>query len=175
MVGKFVLVLRGPAGAGKTTLAEAIRARVGGGVVAVIETDIFNWQIVPGETDKRLVYDNVLTLSANYLRAGRSVIVAGLILRSEEAGAINRLRGLAAAHRAGYHEFYSAAPRALVRARNRERLKDVPDEWVARWWKAAEADRLAMRPPLAELDMRIDVAALAEDVLHRLDLADSSE
>lgn len=45
------------------------------GRVAVVDTDLFQWEIVPGEPDKRLVFSNVLLLAHNYLRHGYDLVL----------------------------------------------------------------------------------------------------
>lgn len=91
---QFCLILRGPAGAGKSTLARSIQEAFPQ-KVAVIDTDIFSWQIVPGEDDKELVYENIVSLASSYLRRGHSLIVEGLIISAEERGALEELRPFA--------------------------------------------------------------------------------
>jgi len=86
--------LRGPAGAGKSSLAEALRQELGY-PAAAIDTDLFNWTIVPGESNKRVVYDNLCLLAESYLRYGYDVVISGLILTYEEQGALASLRAKA--------------------------------------------------------------------------------
>lgn len=101
----FVVALRGPAGAGKTTLAEAVR-EAAPGRAAIIDTDPFQWEIVPREPDKRLVYSNALLPAHNYLRNGYGVVLSGLIPTREEAGAMEELRGFACAHDAPFLDLH---------------------------------------------------------------------
>ena len=56
-VPQFCIILRGPAGAGKSVLAHEVQERCTT-KTALIDTDIFNWTIVPGEDDKAVVYEN---------------------------------------------------------------------------------------------------------------------
>ncbi|WP_165977803.1 AAA family ATPase [Nonomuraea diastatica] len=168
----FLIILRGPAGAGKTTLARALQSKVDDGL-AVVDTDMFSWQTVPGEPDKALVYRNVTTVARNYLQCRRSVIVAGLIITSEEAGAIDQLRRDAQADGVTFLDFYCWAPRSTVVERNQARRKNVPEEWVARWWHEAETDKRNVAWPLIELDMRRELPSLVHHVLDTVTAAQS--
>jgi predicted kinase len=163
-----LIVLRGPAGAGKTTLARSVQAEADR-LTAVIDTDIFNWEIVPGESNKELVFRNVVMLAENYLRYGYDVIVCGLIVTSEELGAMDRLRKLALIHNAVFADFYCAAPRDVVLERSRARLKDVPEDSVLQWWELAESDRENVEWNLIELDMRNDLPTLTAQVFVALE------
>lgn len=163
---QFLIILRGPAGSGKTSLARAVQGRAGGGL-AVIDTDIFSWQIVPGESDKRLVFGNTVMVAGNYLAAGRCVIVCGLIISAEEAGNMRRLRQLAITHGAAFRDFYCAVPPDLAVERNHGRRgdKNLPESCVRQWWDDAERDRRNVEWELTEIDMRKDLTTLADEVL----------
>lgn len=164
---QFLVVLRGPAGAGKSTLARAIQRAIKT-KTAVIDTDIFNWQIRPGEDNKTVVYDNVAVITANYLRYGYNVIVEGLIITTEERGGIQRLRGLAALHRAIFLDFYCWVPLETALQRNRLRDKNVPSASIEEWWQLAEADKRRVSWPLIEVDMTDDTEHSVTRVLGRL-------
>ena len=137
---QFLVVLRGPAGVGKTTLAKSVQAAADQRI-ATIDTDLFNWEIVPGEPDKALVYRNLVMLAESYLRSRYSVIISGLILSSEEAGAMQKLRRFAASRGVIFLDFYCWASREVVVQRNRTRDKPVPEAAVLRWWEQAELDK----------------------------------
>ena len=164
---QFCAVLRGPAGAGKSTLARAVQAALTA-KVAVIDTDIFNWQIVPGEDDKDVVYENVVSLASAYLKHGYSVIVEGLILTDEERGAIARLREFAAGEQAAFADCYCSVPKdvALCRAERRERR--VSSDKISAWWDLAEADKRNVDRPLVEIDMTVAVSENVAAVLDEL-------
>ncbi len=163
-VPQFCIVFRGPAGAGKSTLAETVQRELSQ-KVAAIDTDIFNWRIVPGEDDKEVVYENVVTLAANYLRRGYSVVIEGLIITSEEMGAISTLRELATAGGATFLDFYCHVPRRIALRRNRGRDRGVSDQMIEEWWDLAEADKKNVQWPLVELDMTVDRQRCAAQVL----------
>ena len=161
---QFLVVLRGPAGVGKTTLAKSVQAAAAQRV-ATIDTDLFNWEIVPGEPDKALVYRNLVMLAESYLRSHYSVIISGLILSSEEAGAMQMLRRFAASRGVIFLDFYCWASREVVVQRNRTRDKPVPEAAVLRWWKQAELDKPNVAWGLTSLDMRVALAPLTDQVL----------
>ena len=168
---QFCAVLRGPAGAGKSTLARALQAALAA-KVAVIDTDIFNWQIVPGEDDKDVVYENVLSLASTYMKHGYSVIVEGLILTDEERGAIARLSHLAAGRGVSFADFYCSVPKdvALCRAERRER--QVSSDAISAWWERGEEDKRNVAWALVEIDMTLAVSESVAAVLGRLTLLD---
>lgn len=161
---QFLVVLRGPAGVGKTTLAKSVQATAAQRL-ATIDTDLFNWEIVPGEPDKALVYRNLVMLAESYLRSHYSVIISGLILSSEEAGAMQKLRRFAASRSVIFLDFYCWAARGVVIRRNRTRDKPVPEAAVLRWWEQAELDKPNVAWELITLDMSAALAPLTGQVL----------
>ena len=167
---QFLIVLRGPAGAGKTTLAKSIQSAAHQ-LVATIDSDLFSWEIVPGEADKTLVYGNLLMLCENYIRSGYSVVISGLIISSEEAGKMQEIRRLATSRGIIFFDFYCWAPRELVVQRNRARDKDVPEDSVIRWWALAEWDKRNVAWELKTLDMTAELAFLTSQVLASIDEA----
>lgn len=162
------MVLRGPAGVGKSTLAAAVRDALGY-PTAVIDTDMFNWTIVPGESNKRVVYDNVLLLAESYLRYGYDLVVSGLILSSEERGAIAALRAKAQLLGHGCWDFCCTAPLDVTFRRHLARGRDVPVELIEKWWHEAEADRATITWPVHELDMRLPVERNVRRILDLLE------
>ena len=167
---QFLVVLRGPAGVGKTTLAKSVQATADQRV-ATIDTDLFNWEIVPGESDKALVYRNLVMLAENYLRSRYSVIISGLVISSEEAGAMQKLRRFAASRSVIFLDFYCWASRELVVQRNRARDKQVPEAAVLRWWEQAELDKPNVAWELTTLDMRAALVPLTDQVLATVEAA----
>lgn len=153
MADRRLVVLRGPAGAGKSSLAEALRQELGY-PAAAIDTDLFNWMIVPGESNKRVVYDNLCLLAESYLRYGYDVIVSGLILTHEEQGALAALRAKVGLLGGGYWDFYCHVPLDMAMRRSAERDRDVPAEWIHKWWHDAREDLSAVSWPVHELDMQ---------------------
>ena len=167
---QFLVVLRGPAGVGKTTLAKSVQATADQRV-ATIDTDLFNWEIVPGESDKALVYRNLVMLAENYLRSRYSVIISGLVISSEEAGAMQKLRRFAASRSVIFLDFYCWVSRELVVQRNRARDKQVPEAAVLRWWEQAELDKPNVAWELTTLDMRAALVPLTDQVLATVEAA----
>ena len=161
---QFLIVLRGPAGVGKTTLAKSVQAAANQRI-ATIDTDLFNWEIVPGEPDKALVYRNLVMLAESYLRSRYSVIISGLILSSEEAGTMQELLRFAASRGVIFLDFYCWASREVVVRRNRTRDKPVPEAAVLRWWEQAELDKPNVAWEFVTLDMSAALALLTSQVL----------
>ncbi len=167
---QFLVVLRGPAGVGKTTLAKSVQATAAQRV-ATIDTDLFNWEIVPGEPDKALVYRNLVMLAESYLRSHHSVIISGLILSSEEAGAMQKLRRFAASRGVIFLDFYCRASREVVVQRNRTRDKQVSEAAILRWWEQAELDKPNVAWELIILDMNAALVLLTDQVLATVEAA----
>ena len=166
---QFCIILRGPAGAGKSALAREIQVRCSS-KTAVIGTDLFNWTIVPGEDDKAVVYENVVALARNYLHRGYNVMIEGLIISSEERGALEAVHQIAAAEDVPVVEFYCHVPKDVALKRSTERSKNVPSQTIEQWWDLAEADRASVQVQLIELDMTADLDAVATSVLDTLTL-----
>jgi len=160
---QFCVILRGPAGAGKSSLAREVQ-RLCSSKTAVIDTDLFNWTIVPGEDDKAVVYENVVWLAGNYLRHAYNVIIEGLILSSEERGALEPLRELARHRPASVVDFYCWVPEDEALRRNEGRDKGVNAEQIREWWELAEADRARIQESTIELDMTDPPETLAQRV-----------
>ena len=173
---QFLIILRGPAGAGKSTLAKVIQSTINTAsttdrIVATIDTDLFNWEIVPGESNKALVFKNLSTLSQNYLLAGYSVIISGLIITTEELGALGKLRQYVIDRQIAFIDFYCSASLDLVLERNLNREKDVPTESVRAWWHLAEADKANVIWDLNILDMNRTLPYLTAEVLSKIEAA----
>ena len=167
---QFLVVLRGPAGVGKTTLAKSVQATAAQRV-ATIDTDLFNWEIVPGEPDKALVYRNLVMLAESYLRSRYSAIISGLILSSEEEGAMQKLRRFAASRGVIFLDFHCSASREVVVQRNRTRDKQVPEATMLRWWEQAELDKPNVAWELIILDMNAALVLLTDQVLATVEAA----
>ncbi len=168
-VSQFCVILRGPAGAGKSSLAREVQ-RLCSFKTAAIDTDLFNWTIVPGEDDKATVYENVVALATNYLHRGYNVIIEGLIISSEERGALDAVHQIANAEGVPVVEFYCQVPKDVALKRSSGRNKHVPSQEVEQWWDLAEADRANVRVQLVELDMTADLDVLAASVLDTVTL-----
>ena len=169
LVPQFCIILRGPAGSGKSTLAKEIQRRCPT-KTAVIGTDIFNWLIVPGEDDKAVVYENVVALSSNYLRRNYNVIIEGLIVSSEEQGALEDVRKLAVESRVIVLDFYCRVLKDVALQRNERRGKGVEPRQIEGWWDLAEADKANVSVPLIDLDMETELGDVATKVLDTVTL-----
>ena len=163
-VPQFCIILRGPAATGKSTLAQEIQERCTS-KTAWIDTDLFNWTIVPGEDDKAVVYENVVMLAENYLRRGYNVIIEGLIISSEERGMLAKVRGAARECQAVVGDFYCSVPKDEALRRNKARAKAVSAREIAKWWDLAEADRENISVAVLELNLTLSQATVAAQVL----------
>lgn len=159
-----LVVLRGPAGVGKSTLAAALRDELGYPAAAV-DTDMFNWAIVPGESNKQVVYENVCLLVESYLRHGYDVVVSGLIFGYEEQGALASLRAKAPLLGATYWDFYCHAPLDVAMRRSADRLYDVDAELVAIWWHEAREDVSSVPWSVRELDMQRPIETNVQEIM----------
>lgn len=164
---QFCIILRGPAGAGKSALAKELQVRCSS-KTAVIGTDLFNWTIVPGEDDKAAVYENVVALVTNYLHRSYNVIIEGLIISSEEQGAMEAVHQIANAEGVPVVEFYCQVPKDIALKRSSQRSKNVPSQTIEQWWDLAETDKATVNVQLVELDMTADLDAVATSVLDTL-------
>ncbi len=169
MPAQFCIILRGPAASGKSTLAREIQRR-SPSKTAVIDTDLFNWSIVPGEDNKAVVFENVVALSSNYLRRNYNVIVEGLIVSSEERGALEQVRKLALQRQAIVVDFYCRVSKDVALARNEGRGKGIEPRQIEEWWDLAEADKANAPASLIELDMDDEVGDVATKVLDTVTL-----
>ncbi|MEX0786848.1 MAG: AAA family ATPase, partial [Dehalococcoidia bacterium] len=106
----------------------------------------------------------------NYLHRGYNVIVEGLIISSEERGALDAVHQIADAEGVPVVHFYCQLPKDLALKRSTERNKNVPSHQVEQWWDLAEADRANVRVQLVELDMTAHLDALANSVLQAVTL-----
>lgn len=167
------IVLRGPGGAGKTTLGEALRSALGY-PSALIDTDLFNWTTVPGESNKRVVFDAVRSLAEVYIRNGYNVMVAGLILTDEECGGIELLASASRFYGHSFHDFYCEIDLATAVERSNSRDREIPAADIERWWSAAKNDVESVRWPVHHLDMLRPVADLVTEVLRVTDRGETS-
>jgi predicted kinase len=170
-VRRRVVVLRGPAGVGKSTLAAALRDTLGY-PTAAIDTDLFNWAIVPGESNKQVVYDNLGLLAESYLRYDYDVVISGLILTAEERGALASLRAKAGLLGGSYTEVYCHATLDTTLQRHADRGRDVDPALIEDWWHLARADVSAVPWKVHELDMEQPLAVNVQNVLRLLQRTD---
>lgn len=166
------IVLRGPGGAGKTTLGEALRSELGY-PSALIDTDMFNWTTVPGESNKRVVFDAVRSLAEVYIRNGYNVIVCGLILTNEDCGGIELLAAAARFYGHSFHDFYCDVGLETAVERSNGRDRDIPAADIERWWVAARDDVENVAWSVHRLQMSRSVADLVTEVLQATEPAET--
>ncbi|WP_285479534.1 kinase [Amycolatopsis sp. NBRC 101858] len=131
-----LVVLRGPSGAGKTTVATAVRARLGHGV-ALVQQDVLRRVVlrehdVPGGLNIALI----ATVCRFSLDAGYHVILEG-ILTAARYGPM--LRRLAADHRGHTTFFYFDVPFAetVRRHATRPQAEEFTAEDMHGWYAAS--------------------------------------
>lgn len=159
-----VIVLRGPAGAGKSTLAVAVQQALGY-PTAHLDTDVLNWQFVPGEPNKYVVFGVLQQITTAYLAHGYHVVIAGTIPSTEEAGALTAISAAAKFHRHGYIEFFCDAPVATCVSRASGRGRDVSPADIERWWHQSRFDLANLPPEVTVLDMTLPLERNVETVL----------
>lgn len=149
-----VIILRGPSGVGKSTLAVAVQEALGY-PTAHPDTDVLNWQFVPGESNKYVVFDVLQQLTAAYLGHSYHVVIAGTIPAREEAGALAAIRAAALFHGHRYGEFFCDAPLATCVERASGRGRDVRPDDIARWWHESRHDLANLTPGVTVLDLSL--------------------
>ena len=162
------IVLRGPGGAGKTTLGEGLRSALGY-PSALIDTDMFNWMTVPGESNKRVVFDAVRSLAEVYIRNGYNVIVCGLILTDEDRGGVELLASASRFYGHSFDDFYCDVDLVTAVQRADARDRDIPAADIERWWAAAREDVENVPWPVHRLQMSRTITELVIDVLRASD------
>ncbi|MFJ7216552.1 kinase [Amycolatopsis sp. NPDC098790] len=130
-------MLRGPSGAGKTTVATAVRARLGRGV-ALVQQDVLRRVVlrehdVPGGLNIALI----ATVCRFSLDAGYHVVLEG-ILTAARYGPM--MRQLAADHRGRTSFFYFDVPFAetVRRHATRPQATEFTSEDMRGWYPASE-------------------------------------
>lgn len=164
MRGMRTIVLRGPGGAGKTTLGEALRSELGY-PSALIDTDMFNWATVPGETNKQVVFDAMRSMAEVYIRNRYNVIVCGLILTDEDHGGIELLASASLFYGHSFHDFYCDVDLETAVERSNRRDRAIPEADIQRWWSAARKDVEKVPWKVDRLKMSRSVPDLVTDVL----------
>lgn len=106
----------------------------------MIDTDLFNWTTVPGESNKRVVFDAVRSVAEVYLRNEYNVIVSGLILTDEDRGGIELLASVSRFYGHSFHDFYCEVDLDTAVERSNGRDRQIPAADIERWWSAARDD-----------------------------------
>lgn len=166
MIGLAFVVVRGPALAGKTTIARRLAERLPGKAALISQDDLATrWIVrhdddVPAETE--LVYRQIRLLAASYLRGGYHIVVDGAFALERE--------GVAALHESDLRELLAlvatiqhvrpllvavTAPLRVLRERARE-----SERWDER---AAEAMYRAFEAGASRSPVTLDTSRLAPD------------
>jgi predicted kinase len=127
--GRMLVVLRGNACSGKSTIAEELRSRLTNAKAAVIHTELFYWGIVHGDSPE-VAMENTRSLVDTYLRNGYHVVVEGTLSRRDERGDlyVNGLMRLAEKHETRALMFFLEASYAELERREKSRGKIPLDE-----------------------------------------------
>lgn len=136
-MNKFLIVLRGLSGSGKTSLSKLIQEKVGK-KVAHLKADFFYWKVSPQDENKHIdnnpiVYENLIDLAENYLEHGYSVIVEGLLNQIDNFGTQDKLRALAETEAAVYRRYFLEVDLETARKRHESANFSVPIEEVEGW------------------------------------------
>lgn len=114
---KFILVIRGPAGSGKSSLGKTIQAYFGQNV-AHLRADYFYYNVCPQDKNQALdnnplVYKNLEKLTENYLAGGYSVILDGYLTKIDKFGLEKSLSKLAKTNQARYVRVFLQKPQDI--------------------------------------------------------------
>lgn len=126
-----LVLIRGPAGAGKSSLADDLGKRIKGNVV-VLHKDLFHFQIP--QKGKLPVRDLLALISDFLLAQGWSVVVDGLYGGSEAKKSIGRLKAIAGRNRAKFTLIFLDTSKDVCLERNRKRKKMIPVKDVHKWY-----------------------------------------
>ena len=151
-------------GSRETTLGEALRDALGY-PSALIDTDFFNWTTVPGESNKRVVFDAVRSVAEVYIRNGYNVIVSGLIFTDEDRGGIELLASASRFYGHSFHDFYCDVDLATAVERSNSRDREISAADIEQWWSADKNDVDNVAWPVHRLPTSRPVADLVNDVL----------
>jgi predicted kinase len=165
---KFLIVIDGPMGAGKTTVATLLHKKMKR--TAYLGLDKIKWFIsdfkrVP--EDNEIVREVVAAMANEYLKHGISVIVEQG-MRKEK---IEELKRIAKKHRASYHFYQLEAPKALLfkRIQERPRLIGKPRISMARIERNYNAYFAHKHPNASVLDAeKLTAQQLATHILRDL-------
>lgn len=158
-----VIVLRGPAGVGKSTLAVALQRELGY-PTAHLDTDVLNWEFVPGESNKLVVFDVLQQIAGAYLSHSYNVVVSGTIPTLEEGGALAAMAAAARFNGHDYLEFFCDAPLATCLERAASRDLVIPAEDIQRWWDESRQD---LASATAVLDMTAPIKQNVNTIIGR--------
>lgn len=83
----MLVILRGNACSGKSTIAEELRASFATAKTAIIHTELFYWGIVQGDTTE-VAMENTKRIIDSYLSNGYHVVVEGTLSRRDARGTL---------------------------------------------------------------------------------------
>ncbi len=86
---QHLIILRGPPGIGKSTIAKQLANHISGNV-SVVGIDILRWEFIPNRSenfnDHNLVYINLKDICKNTLNEGLSIIIEGILASKDKNG-----------------------------------------------------------------------------------------
>ena len=109
-----------------------------------MRADYFYWKVCPQDKSKnkdnsKLVYKNILSLVPNYLEAGYSVIVEGLLNRIDDYGMEERIREISSGSKVVYKRIYLRVDFENSRKRNNKKDFEMTDELLKEWIEEGES------------------------------------
>jgi len=126
-----LVLIRGPAGSGKSTLSDKVGKRIKGNVV-VLHKDLFHFQIPQkGELPVR----ELLSLISKFLLSRNfSVVLDGLFGGASAQKTISQLKRIARRGNAKFTLVFLDTSKDVCLERNRKRKKAIPIKDVHKWY-----------------------------------------
>ena len=132
----MLIIIRGNACSGKSTIAEKLRDYFRNKTTAVIHTEIFYWGIVKGDSSE-VVMENTKRILDNYLKNKYNVILEGTLSKKNKKGKlyVKDFLKVAKKYKVPIKEFFLEADFSELKKREKgrekislKRLKEFYDE-----------------------------------------------
>lgn len=131
MVMAHLVLIRGPAGSGKSTLSDKVGKRIKGNVV-VLHKDLFHFQIP--QRGKVPVREILSLISEFLLSRNFSVVLDGLFGGATARKSILELKRIARRANAKFTLVFLDTNKDVCLERNRKRKKAIPVKDVHKWY-----------------------------------------
>ena len=120
----MLIILRGNACSGKSTIAEHLRSHFKDAQTAIIRTELFYWEIVRGDCPY-VAMENTRRILDTYLKNGYHVVLEGTLAKRDEKGQLYIKRFLRTAKKHGVqaHVFFLEAQFSELKRREKARKK----------------------------------------------------